>query len=282
MPTLSDSPRTRTRALRQATRRHLAQLRAERVHNRFRPAASGAGSVQHSASAPHADHDPHHGGEPLPAVSSPCNEGSHETTLPVSLPPAEDTAPERHGVATVLPEPHEPPDGAPSATGGGDVLFTPRSRSRHETQPDDRPFDSGTVIDEAPGPEAEAAPTVGDGPEMADPPKDEPPAVLPSPPDDHDTDRADHSAASAQGTRQADETGTPTSSSSNADGLSADSDLLRLPGAGPGLVWLLGRCGVESLADLAAADARKLTEQMGLIGELLDIDNWIDFAKAQA
>lgn len=59
----------------------------------------------------------------------------------------------------------------------------------------------------------------------------------------------------------------------------AESDLHALPGAGIGLVWMLQRCGVSSLADLAAADADRLRREMGLVGELLDLSGWIAFAR---
>jgi predicted flap endonuclease-1-like 5' DNA nuclease len=60
------------------------------------------------------------------------------------------------------------------------------------------------------------------------------------------------------------------------------SDLSTLPGSGPGLVWLLGECGIRSLAELAAADPQKLSEQLGLVGQLLNLEHWIEFAKARA
>jgi predicted flap endonuclease-1-like 5' DNA nuclease len=54
--------------------------------------------------------------------------------------------------------------------------------------------------------------------------------------------------------------------------------LYALPGAGPGLVWMLGRAGISSLEDLAAADKDALTKKLGLVGEILDLDYWIDWA----
>jgi predicted flap endonuclease-1-like 5' DNA nuclease len=56
-------------------------------------------------------------------------------------------------------------------------------------------------------------------------------------------------------------------------------DLTDLPGVGAGLVWLLGRCGVHTLADLAAADATRLEQELGLVGQLLDLPSWIDLAR---
>lgn len=56
------------------------------------------------------------------------------------------------------------------------------------------------------------------------------------------------------------------------------SDLNALPGAGPGLVWMLHQCGVRSLADLAESDPDVLTPKLGVVGQILDVGKWIDFA----
>ena len=60
----------------------------------------------------------------------------------------------------------------------------------------------------------------------------------------------------------------------------AESDLEQLPGAGDGLVWILQRQGIESLADLAEADADRLTADLGVIGQLLDVKSWIAYARS--
>lgn len=59
------------------------------------------------------------------------------------------------------------------------------------------------------------------------------------------------------------------------------SDLNSLPGAGPGLVWMLHQCGVSSLADLAVSDAAELTPKLGVVGQILDVSKWIDFATVE-
>lgn len=59
------------------------------------------------------------------------------------------------------------------------------------------------------------------------------------------------------------------------------SDLNTLPGAGPGLVWMLHQCGVRSLADLAASDPEVLTPKLGVVGQILDVNKWIDFASSE-
>lgn len=59
------------------------------------------------------------------------------------------------------------------------------------------------------------------------------------------------------------------------------SSLNRLPGAGIGLVWLLHANGIGSLEQLTTADAVTLTQGLGLVGQLVDVQDWIDFAKSE-
>ena len=59
------------------------------------------------------------------------------------------------------------------------------------------------------------------------------------------------------------------------------SSLTALPGAGTGLIWLLHVNGISSLRDLAQADARTLSSALGLVGQLIDVQDWIDFAVGQ-
>lgn len=56
-------------------------------------------------------------------------------------------------------------------------------------------------------------------------------------------------------------------------------DLATLPGAGPGLVWMLHENGIKCLPDLAKADVAELKAGLGLIGQILNVQAWIDFAK---
>lgn len=60
------------------------------------------------------------------------------------------------------------------------------------------------------------------------------------------------------------------------------SDLNSLPGAGPGLVWLLHQCGVTSLAELAQSDSASLSPKLGVVGQILDVSRWIEFAASKA
>ncbi|MEL6838805.1 MAG: hypothetical protein AAFP85_05900 [Pseudomonadota bacterium] len=57
------------------------------------------------------------------------------------------------------------------------------------------------------------------------------------------------------------------------------SDLADLPGAGPGLVWMLAQCNILTLAQLAEQDADNLASQLGVIGQIIDVRQWITFAQ---
>ena len=57
------------------------------------------------------------------------------------------------------------------------------------------------------------------------------------------------------------------------------SDLSSLPGAGEGMIWLFHQCGIRTLSDLAMADADDLSRQLGVVGHILDITPWIEFAR---
>jgi predicted flap endonuclease-1-like 5' DNA nuclease len=59
-------------------------------------------------------------------------------------------------------------------------------------------------------------------------------------------------------------------------------DLRRLPGAGPGLVWALGQAGIACLADLAPLEADELAARLGPIGRLIPAEAWIEIARAAA
>ncbi|MBC7739278.1 MAG: hypothetical protein H7245_19190, partial [Candidatus Saccharibacteria bacterium] len=54
--------------------------------------------------------------------------------------------------------------------------------------------------------------------------------------------------------------------------------LIALPSAGPALVWMLQKCGITCLADLAQADVAALTRRMGLVGQIVDVQAWHRFA----
>ncbi|WP_157791985.1 hypothetical protein [Pseudorhodobacter sp. MZDSW-24AT] len=55
--------------------------------------------------------------------------------------------------------------------------------------------------------------------------------------------------------------------------------LFLLPGAGPGLVWMLGQVGIKTLDDLSRADAKVLSARLGIVGQILNVEAWISFAQ---
>lgn len=57
------------------------------------------------------------------------------------------------------------------------------------------------------------------------------------------------------------------------------SDLFQLPGTGPGLVWMLQQCGINSLQDLAHAQVSELISRLGLVGQILNVEIWQDYAR---
>lgn len=90
-------------------------------------------------------------------------------------------------------------------------------------------------------------------------------------------DCSDQSGAVAQ--QEEAETYNPVSAEAKPD--LEGSDLNSLPGAGPGLVWMLHQCGVSSLAELAESDPDELTPKLGVVGQILDVSKWIDFATVE-
>jgi hypothetical protein len=41
---------------------------------------------------------------------------------------------------------------------------------------------------------------------------------------------------------------------------------------------MLQQCGVSSLTDLGRADPAILSDRMGLVGQMLDLESWVAFA----
>ena len=52
-----------------------------------------------------------------------------------------------------------------------------------------------------------------------------------------------------------------------------------IPHAGPGLIWMLNQCQIHDLSDLANADAEKLIQDLGVVGQILDVESWVEFAR---
>lgn len=58
-----------------------------------------------------------------------------------------------------------------------------------------------------------------------------------------------------------------------------NSDLFELPGAGAGMIWMFQKCGIHSLAELSKADPDTLSAQLGVVGHILNIEPWIEYAR---
>lgn len=65
-----------------------------------------------------------------------------------------------------------------------------------------------------------------------------------------------------------------------AERLEPASGLDRLPGVGPGLVWALGRAGLDSLAAIAPLAPEELSDRLGPIGRLVPAERWVATARA--
>lgn len=63
------------------------------------------------------------------------------------------------------------------------------------------------------------------------------------------------------------------------EGPERETDLMSIPGAGPGLIWMFSNASVRSLDDLAQADVEELTAALGPVGQILDVAQLIDFAR---
>lgn len=76
------------------------------------------------------------------------------------------------------------------------------------------------------------------------------------------------------------ETTSPENNKSEPVAPTAANSLEALPGAGPGLIWMLGQVGITSMEDLAQSDADVVSRNLGLVGQILNVGSWIVFARA--
>jgi hypothetical protein len=61
---------------------------------------------------------------------------------------------------------------------------------------------------------------------------------------------------------------------------SGGSDLERLEGVGPGLLWALRRAGIPDLASLALLEPEALADRLGPLGRLVPARAWVEAARA--
>lgn len=109
----------------------------------------------------------------------------------------------------------------------------------------------------------------------------EPPATPEAPPVPEPTPGIAAAMAAADRALQPVERPGPSPASAVTPDPDPNSDLFALPGAGSGLVWMLQNAGVGTMRELADADPEALSQRLGLIGQILDIGHWIDFARAR-
>lgn len=60
-----------------------------------------------------------------------------------------------------------------------------------------------------------------------------------------------------------------------------DLPISRLQGVGPGLVWLLKGCGIRNLTELANANPEQIEQELGLVGQILDVRMLMQLAKSE-
>lgn len=287
----------RHRSLRSSTRAHLAQLRKARAARRLAGLAhapqasrmtghgdgSGSQSTGSGALCPAGatsqrdmitiESPPVPSAERQDAPSSPASPGqavNNADRIPDAPPETTDSNADRRGsdvdgTAPAMPDAVDAPGPAP-ARAGTDT----RQSALHGVSPG-----TGSASVTAANP-ATGLPALPAAPEAAQSGLRRPVAAAGRP----GSSAAEMPPATAQNvTETAEESAARGGTGDPAGDAMYASDLFLLPGAGPGLVWLLGECGIRSMGELAAADAERLAGRMGVIGELLDLDHWIDLAR---
>ena len=271
----------RTLALRLAQRGRLRELRAERLARLRAPAPAPGGTVPKGAAPPP---------EAPPAPALPASPSAPPAaSLPASLATPPEAAPAgTAGDVAPLPRRKVAEEDAVAAleeflralTGGlGDPLPPATALLPSPAEPAAvLPFQRRETADAAPERDRAAATGANPRPVPPDPTvtaEPFPAAPLPEP------DAAPLAAAlSAAGAPASPPASPPVMPSPMPSLMPAITGLEQLPGAGPGLVWALGRAGVGSLGDLAALDPEALAERLGPIGRLVPAARWIAAARA--
>ncbi|RDC73185.1 hypothetical protein DLJ49_08755 [Rhodovulum sp. 12E13] len=291
---MTDTYRSRTRAVRGAARDHLRQLRADRLSRRgARPAETSAAQAPTGASSAAADlslsisaaaESACSSVSAAEAVESGWTDRATDEMGASSAEALDGAACESAGLGQRLganPD-EEGMVAEPPAEGGGDIADGP-------SDPAER-ADTGTARHLPGRPEAktdpQGIPAIPEGSDNAER------AGSATTADDVAPRTGGHESAgtgpaaeaadeAAFGSQAHDSVACGADSDRSPGGTTAgvQSDLHRLPGAGPGLVWMLQQCGVTSLDDLARADPEALTDQMGLVGQMLDLSSWVAFAE---
>ncbi|MEO1678545.1 MAG: hypothetical protein AAFU80_10340 [Pseudomonadota bacterium] len=283
-----DPYKARTTAVRGAARAHLKQLRAERLARR--PATRGA--------------------EPAPDAAVSMPPPSREGAIAISRATAaavaasQHTAPPPSTIETVpadseSEQPLEAEDtdhvsAADELERPADPVYPPHVPEFVEAEPGAANHDSGhseheeepvvaAVARDAEPEVVEAEPEGRDDPTPLTSGFDapEPEASIPAPedtaPEHLPVDPAPEPALTSDAGDP--EAAAPAAAAGDPVAHHGATDLYRLPGAGAGLVWMLRECGISNLQELAGADPTALAARMGLVGQILDLNGWILFAR---
>ncbi|MEM1273979.1 MAG: hypothetical protein AAGF88_09180 [Pseudomonadota bacterium] len=258
----------RSAAVRESAKAHLLALRQERLAKRRSATATGTSSPA----------------DPEAPVEVTLDDGHDDIAVDDALDSAEAIAHDPmldaasnavSGEAALAPDDvvlDPTPDAVPMAV--GDSTLAPG------------PVDDDDAVAVMPEPEAETASLDDDDADIADTDDASPPEDVP---EDDPLEPEPEQIAPQEPMPESDEAPADadqmTDPGSGADTLVAEedpdepaersSDLSKLPGIGPGLVWMLTNAGVASLAEMAQADPTALARKLGLVGELLDLDYWI-------
>ncbi|MEE4117754.1 MAG: hypothetical protein V2I65_01935 [Paracoccaceae bacterium] len=291
---MTDTYRSRTRAVRGAARDHLRQLRADRLSRRGeRPAETPEAQASTGPSTPAA--------EPSLSISAAAESACSSVPVTESVDP---------GWADGLPAEMAASSATKTLAGAAreDAGLHPRLGAKTDAErqvagplsdgggdsDDGRPdpaerADAGTAPDRGCRPGAMTEPqgivAMPDGSDTAERSGSAMTTDDAAPPtEDHESAESGRLAEAADGAASGSETHEGAACGAGAHGppgsmrALGQSDLHMLPGAGPGLVWMLQQCGVTSLDDLARADPEALTDRMGLVGQMLDLSSWVAFA----
>ncbi|MEM9248783.1 MAG: hypothetical protein AAGB05_08835 [Pseudomonadota bacterium] len=286
----SSNYRARSSAVRSAARDHLRQLRAERLS---RHAASS--ESEPLSDAPVVSDAPSGRAEQAPTVFAvsqaarenaaaatqvapedqvtPCAAQLDETEASDTESDELEIAPEEEAPSAVC---REAPPEETRETLGDDVVYEADLEIQEMDETVDQPSAFAAAVP------ADAAPEPYDVEVPEEPDAEAPTTDTPS----SEYDQSEQNLFVSAGTdeRPEDQREHSTSEPSSAreapiDAPDADTDLYLLPGIGPGLSWMLQRCEVTSLAEFAEVDPEVLANRMGLVGEILNLEDWVSHAQ---
>ena len=290
MPAFNQDPISRSRGVRSSARAHLARLREDRLQKRL--AALPAATAGHTPAQPASLHNPapRHAPATMPAASTDTSHApdAGPASMPTSvLADAPETTLAGPGDRDTATDAAEHSESIGMTIGGApshpvDNASVEKTDARHDPSSEEHGF--GAIRPAGFALPADRAETKAEGsqPTFASEPLATPSLTpvdcIEEMPPQPDADASPEASNGVSETRPAE----PPPAEAAAPAILAQSDLADLPGAGPGLVWLLQECGVSSMAELATVDATELAGKLGLVGQLLDLNHWIAHARARS